>query len=106
MMICNFVRAIAVVGLTVVATSLTGAQSTNLKAKTLPGYATIYYKSGRLNIEAYLYKPAKGEGPFPLVIYNHGSRSGHERDEVPFRYVANVLVAQGWAVLVPERRGY
>src|SRR5712691_941930 len=36
------------------------------------GYTTIYYKSGRLKIEAYLYKPQKGEAPFPLVIYNHG----------------------------------
>jgi dienelactone hydrolase len=70
------------------------------------GYTTIYYKSGRLNIEAYLYKPTKGEAPYPLVIYNHGSRADHEREEVPFHYVANVLVAQGWAVLVPERRGY
>lgn len=69
------------------------------------GYTTVYYKSGRLNIEAYLYRP-KGDGPFPLVIYNHGSRAGNERAEVPFRYVANVLVAEGYAVLVPERRGY
>jgi dienelactone hydrolase len=70
------------------------------------GYATIYYKSGRLSIEAYLYKPLKGEAPFPLVIYNHGSRAGNERAEIPFRYVANVLAAEGYAVLVPERRGY
>src|SRR6266700_3468087 len=69
-------------------------------------YTTIYYKSGRLNIEAYLYKPLKGEAPFPLVIYNHGSRAGNERAEIPFRYVANVLAAEGYAVLVPERRGY
>jgi dienelactone hydrolase len=70
------------------------------------GYTTVYYKSGRLNIEAYLYKPLKGEAPFPLVIYNHGSRAGNEQAEIPFTYVANVLVAEGYAVLVPERRGY
>lgn len=68
-------------------------------------FETIYYKNGNLNIEAYLYKP-EGKGPFPLVIYNHGSRSGQERTEIPFRYVANVLQANGFAVLVPERRGY
>jgi dienelactone hydrolase len=68
-------------------------------------FETIYYKNGDLNIEAYLYKP-EGKGPFPLVIYNHGSRSGQERTEIPFRYVANVLQANGFAVLVPERRGY
>lgn len=69
------------------------------------GYSTIYYQNGNLKIEAYLYKP-EGAGPFPVVIYNHGSRAGQERTEVPFKYVATVLVAQGYAVLVPERRGY
>ncbi|HST50784.1 MAG TPA: alpha/beta fold hydrolase [Pyrinomonadaceae bacterium] len=68
-------------------------------------YTTIYYKSDGLNIEAYFYKPA-GEGPFPLVIYNHGSRSGQEHTEIPWRIIANILVPQGYAVLVPERRGY
>jgi dienelactone hydrolase len=68
-------------------------------------YETFYYKNGDLNIEAYLYKP-EGSGPFPLVIYNHGSRAGQERVEIPFRFIAAILVPQGYAVLVPERRGY
>jgi carboxymethylenebutenolidase len=68
-------------------------------------YTTLYYKSGGLNIEAYFYKP-QGAGPFPLVIYNHGSRSGQERVEKPFQFIADILVPQGYAVLVPERRGY
>jgi dienelactone hydrolase len=68
-------------------------------------YDTIFYKSGDLRIEAYLYRP-KGDGPFPLVIYNHGSRQGQERQEVPFKYVAGMFLDLGYAVLVPERRGY
>lgn len=68
-------------------------------------HTTFYYKNGDLNLEAYLYKP-QGTGPFPLVIYNHGSRSGQERVEIPFRFIAAILVPQGYAVLVPERRGY
>ncbi len=68
-------------------------------------YTTFFYKSGGLNIEAYFYKP-EGAGPFPLVIYNHGSRSGQEHVEIPWRIIANILVPQGYAVLVPERRGY
>jgi dienelactone hydrolase len=75
-----------------------------VKPKSNP-YATLFYKNGDLNIEAYLYKP-EGKGPFPLVIYNHGSRSGQERAEIPFRFIAAILVPQGYAVLVPERRGY
>src|SRR4051812_15714264 len=35
-------------------------------------YTEVFYPSGSLRIQAYLYKPA-GNGPFPMVIYNHGS---------------------------------
>jgi hypothetical protein len=40
---------------------------------------TTFYPSGKFKIEAYVYKP-EGTGPFPVVIYNHGSRAGHERE--------------------------
>jgi len=74
------------------------------QTKDIP-YTTFYYKNGDLNIEAYFYKP-EGNGPFPLVIYNHGSRAGSEHKEIPWRFIAAILVPQGYAVLVPERRGY
>ena len=66
-------------------------------------YQTFFYVHDGLRLEAYLYEPA-GAGPFPLVVYNHGSRGG--REEMPMEYVAAVLVPAGYAVLVPERRGY
>lgn len=70
-----------------------------------PTYETVFYPSGKLRIEAYVYKP-EGAGPFPLVIYNHGSRAGHEREERPFAYVGEMLARSGYVVVVPERRGY
>jgi dienelactone hydrolase len=73
--------------------------------QTKPEYTDVFYRSGSLRIEAYLYKP-EGDGPFPVVIYNHGSRDGHERDSVPFAYVGSMLTRAGYVVLVPERRGY
>jgi dienelactone hydrolase len=82
-----------------------GAPAQQPTAPSQPTYSTIYYKNGDLNLEAYIYKPA-GKGPFPLVIYNHGSRVGNERKELPFSYVGEMLLAHGYAVLVPERRGY
>src|SRR5262249_50582287 len=33
-------------------------------------YTEVFYPSGSLRIQAYLYKP-HGDGPFPVVIYNH-----------------------------------
>src|SRR5439155_495577 len=68
-------------------------------------YSEVFYSSGNLRIQAYLYKP-EGDGPFPVVIYNHGSRDGRERASVPFQYVGKMLTRAGYVVLVPERRGY
>src|SRR5207244_9130228 len=68
-------------------------------------YSDVFYLSGNLHIQAYLYKP-EGDGPFPVVIYNHGSRDGRERASVPFQYVGKMLTRAGYVALVPERRGY
>lgn len=70
-----------------------------------PAYETAFYFSGKLKIEAYVFKP-EGPGTFPVVIYNHGSRAGHEREEHPFAYVGELLTRSGYVVVVPERRGY
>ncbi|MFZ1010718.1 MAG: alpha/beta fold hydrolase, partial [Candidatus Sulfotelmatobacter sp.] len=65
----------------------------------------VFYQSGKLRIQAYLSRPA-GAGPFPLVIFNHGSRAGYEREQRTFSYMADLYLSAGYAVLIPERRGY
>ncbi len=69
-------------------------------------YETIFYSHDGLKLEAYLYRPG-GTGPFPLIVYNHGSApAGEESKEWPAPYIARLFVPAGYAVLVPERRGY
>ncbi len=69
-------------------------------------YETLFYPHDGLTLEAYLYKP-DGPGPFPLVVYNHGSAvPGEEGHEWPAPYIARLFVPAGYALLVPERRGY
>jgi dienelactone hydrolase len=70
-----------------------------------PKYQDVFYGSGNLRIQAYLYRP-DGDGPFPAVIYNHGSRDDRERTPSPFPHIGKMLTRAGYAVLVPERRGY
>ena len=72
---------------------------------TAPSYQTISYTADGLRLEAYLYLPP-GDGRAPLIVYNHGSREGQERVEQPMAFIGRMLTRAGYAVLVPERRGY
>src|SRR5258706_1644890 len=68
-------------------------------------YQEVFYTSGNLRIQAYLYKP-DSDSPFSAGIYNHGTRDGRERTPSPFPHVGRMLTRAGYVVLVPERRGY
>src|SRR6266545_5244240 len=83
----------------------TAAAAVHGQSETESTYSEVFYPSGNLRIQAYLYKP-DGDGTFPVVIYNHGSRAGRERRSVPFEFIGRLLTRAGYAVLVPERRGY
>jgi len=46
-----------------------------------PPHETFFYAHDGLRLQAHFYRPA-GEGPYPLVVYNHGSAlPGQERVE-------------------------
>lgn len=92
------------VGAARVQANVTQAEDKHLAEKQ-PAYETVFYLSGKLKIEAYVYRP-EGAGPFPVVIYNHGSRAEHDREERPFAYVGEMLTRSGYVLIVPERRGY
>src|SRR4029453_6602285 len=77
----------------------------SVSAQSAPSYTEVFYPSGGLRIQAYLYRP-EGDGPFPAVIYNHGSRNGREGQSVPFEYVGRLPTGAGYVALVSERRGY
>jgi dienelactone hydrolase len=68
-------------------------------------YQEVFYASGGLRIQAYLYRPA-GVGPFPVMVYNHGSRATQERELRPSEYIGQAFTRAGYVVLVTERRGY
>jgi carboxymethylenebutenolidase len=57
--------------------------------------------TGGLTLRGYLHTPA-GAGPFPAVIWNHGS----ERDPGTRPELAGFYTAAGYAFFVPHRRGH
>jgi carboxymethylenebutenolidase len=72
---------------------------------------TVEFPSGKLNLKAYLWKPT-GPGPFPVVLFNHGS-GGATADQtagMPITQAATVLapffLQHGYAFFYPFRRGH
>ena len=63
----------------------------------------------RVRLEMRIYTPA-GAGPSPTLVFNHGSTGLGTNPEsftrsIDFPEVARFLVARGWAVVIPARRG-
>ncbi|WP_144106811.1 alpha/beta hydrolase family protein [Paraburkholderia sp. BCC1886] len=56
-------------------------------------------------LSTYLYLPP-GQGPFPLVVLNHGkSPGGQMQPDTMFKWQARVFLERGYAVLAPNRPG-
>ncbi len=61
----------------------------------------VEYPSGEYQLPGYLYKP-EGDGPFPAVIWNHGS----EKEPRAQPELARFYTAQGYVFFAPIRHGH
>jgi len=77
--------------------SLAAPAATPLRTK-------ITFESGELTLVGFLYQP-EGNGPWPALIWNHGSEKNPEAGP-QFDSVASVFVPAGYLVFAPERRGH
>src|SRR5260370_27722960 len=64
---------------------------------------TVTFPSGEITLHGVLYKP-EGTGPFPAVVYNHGSAPGMMSEQA-FAALGPVFASHGWVFLGPYRRG-
>ncbi|HEY3985936.1 dienelactone hydrolase family protein [Cedecea sp.] len=60
-----------------------------------------------IELETTLYKPP-GNGPFPLLLMNHGKNPGNARTQPRSRHleIASVFVHRGFVVAIPMREGF
>lgn len=60
-----------------------------------------------VKLETTIFKPP-GEGPFPLLIMNHGKASGDPHFQARARYlvITREFVKRGYAVVIPMRKGF
>ena len=63
----------------------------------------VTFQSDGLTLVGYLFKP-DGPGPFPAVLWNHGSEQNPDVT-VEFGSVASIFVPAGYVVFAPVRRG-
>jgi dienelactone hydrolase len=63
----------------------------------------VTFPSGAITLHGVVYKP-KGRGPFPAVVYNHGSAAGMQSKEA-FDALGPVFASHGWVFFGPYRRG-
>jgi len=75
-----------------------------LPSPTVPaGAEVVSFHSGDLTLQGLLYKP-EGRGPFPAVVYNHGSARGMLSEQA-FEALGPVFASHGWVFFGPYRRG-
>jgi carboxymethylenebutenolidase len=68
-----------------------------------PAPEVVSFPSGGITLQGVLYKP-EGVGPFPAVLFNHGSGPGMTSDEL-FQALGPTFVSRGWVFFAPWRRG-
>lgn len=61
----------------------------------------VSFPNGGLTLQGVLYRPA-GKGPFPAVLYNHGSAVDNSAASDA---LGPVFAARGWIFFMPHRRG-
>src|SRR5262245_8782516 len=64
----------------------------------------VTFPHGPLTLVGFLYRP-DGPGPFPAIIWNHGSER-NPGTSPQFDSVAHVFVPAGFVVFAPMRRGH
>jgi dienelactone hydrolase len=74
--------------------------SARADAPAAPTEITLAGKAGKL--QAWLWRPA-GPGPFPALVYNHGSEPDPQAGTLSA--IGPFFTRNGWAVLFPYRRG-
>src|SRR4051812_28875087 len=78
------------------------AHSQPLTSAPLAG-EVVTFASGQVTLHGVLHRPA-GPGPFPAVVYNHGSAPGMLSAQAA-DVLGPVFVARGWVFFMPFRRG-
>lgn len=87
----------------------THAAAAPAEGKSTPYYVQVPMKAAvfTIHLNTLVYTPP-GQGPWPVVILNHGKAHGpaHMQKDEPYRRQARPFNMMGYAVIVPTRAGF
>ena len=63
----------------------------------------VHFQNQNIALAGELFKP-KGDGPFPAILYNHGSAPGMASSQAS-KIIGPLFAEKGWAFFMPYRRG-
>jgi dienelactone hydrolase len=78
-----------------------------LISATLDEQVIMLPTNSKVQLETTIFKPP-GDGPFPLLIMNHGKALGdpHSQQRDRFIVISREFVKHGYAVVIPMRKGF
>jgi len=80
-----------------------GSRRANAAGPVTAAGEVVTFPSGQRTLHGVLHRPA-GAGPFPALLYNHGSAPGMEPVQAA-NALGPVFAAHGWLFFMPFRRG-
>ncbi|MFY9227170.1 MAG: alpha/beta hydrolase [Blastocatellia bacterium] len=86
------------------------AQTINAQEKLIEKIPTKFIENGKaISLEIVIFRPM-GKGPFPTVVFNHGSTGRGNNPQIFTKTYTNKAVVEffnekGWLVVFPQRRG-
>jgi carboxymethylenebutenolidase len=72
-------------------------------AEALKEPEVVHFQNQGVALGGELFKP-KGEGPFPAILYNHGSAPGMLNSQAS-KSIGPLFAEKGWVFFMPYRRG-
>lgn len=87
-----------------------GTQAQEVAVAPELGESVVFIKNDRLfavELETTVFRPP-GDGPFPVVVINHGKETGNNRLQPRARYLpaTREFLQRGYAVVLPMRQGF
>ena len=72
-------------------------------AENSSGPEIVQFRNQEISLAGELFMP-KGDGPFPAILYNHGSAPGMSNSRAS-EAIGPLFASRGWVFFMPYRRG-